>query len=299
MAKPITPTAAGKSKMSKAPAAAPALARALPYLETTIIDSFRDFVDKIELSRAAGTDRCWYRGCGRASYPLKPSLYRHKIKKTIEACIQNEGDLFQRFSERSIPFHDRRFNSQWETLFFMQHHGVPTRLLDWTENPFVALFFAATSARSVQQDDGTYTFSDDACVWVLRPREWNKAAIDLNSYDGSILTPSNSLTDSHKPGVECGIMGPHPIAIYGSHNSQRIVAQRGAFVIFGKNVEPMEKIHETHQFPRSSLKKLVLPKDKIAGLLEAITLHGITDSVVFPDLDGLAREIKREFFFPI
>ena len=55
--------------------------------------------------------------------------------------------LLARFQQRSIPFHSRSLADSWEWLFFMQHYGVPTRLLDWSESPLMALFFAVTLAR--------------------------------------------------------------------------------------------------------------------------------------------------------
>jgi hypothetical protein len=55
--------------------------------------------------------------------------------------------LVMRFRQRTIPLHSRDLSDEWDALFFMQHYGVPTRLLDWTENPFIAFYFAVMSAR--------------------------------------------------------------------------------------------------------------------------------------------------------
>ena len=94
-------------------------------------------------------------------------------------------------------------------------------------------------------------------------------------------------------------MKPFPIALYGSHNSQRIVAQRGVFVCFGKDTRPMEVMYEREHFPGDCLMKVVVRKGRLPHMHEALRRHGITDSVAFPDLDGLAREIKREFSFEV
>ena len=92
-------------------------------------------------------------------------------------------------------------------------------------------------------------------------------------------------------------MKDFPIAIYGAHNSQRIVAQRGVFVCFGKDTRPMDEMYASESFIEDSLTKVTIAKGKLPHFYQALLDHGITDSVVFPDLDGLAREIKREFNF--
>ena len=94
-------------------------------------------------------------------------------------------------------------------------------------------------------------------------------------------------------------MKPFPIAIYGAHNSQRIVAQRGVFVCFGKDTRPMEIAYQREAFPADSLIRLLIKKGRLPHMYEALRRHGLTDSVAFPDLDGLAREIKREFSFEV
>ena len=110
-------------------------------------DTRRAFVSIVEGLRGTRKGPLWYRGCGKVSHELKPSLYRHKGSKTIEDFMALEKRLLSRFRERSIPFHAVLMTDPWEWLFLMQHYGVPTRLLDWSESPLMALFFAVTSAR--------------------------------------------------------------------------------------------------------------------------------------------------------
>jgi hypothetical protein len=91
----------------------------------------------------------------------------------------------------------------------------------------------------------------------------------------------------------------HPVAIYGTHNSYRIVAQRGVFVIFGKSLLAMEDTYQNMRFPEGTLLKVSIRRDRIDALMKELAGIGITDSVVFPDLDGLAKETKRNFGFKI
>jgi len=76
-----------------------------------------------------------------------PSLYRHTSITEPQALMELEEKILQRFRERSIPYQPTRVEEEWDMLFLMQHFGVPTRLLDWTENPYIGLFFALTGAK--------------------------------------------------------------------------------------------------------------------------------------------------------
>jgi hypothetical protein len=92
-------------------------------------------------------------------------------------------------------------------------------------------------------------------------------------------------------------MQNHPVALYGAHNSARIVAQQGVFTIFGRDTTPMEQVFKTDAFPAHCLTEFTVTKSLISPLRKSLLNHGITESAVFPDLEGLAREIKRIFSF--
>lgn len=271
----------------------------MPRVKVKSVQSLEKYISLIERLRANRKGQLWYRGCGKVAYELKPSLYRHKQSKTVEDFMVLEKNLIARFQQRSIPFHSRALTDPWECLFFMQHYGVPTRLLDWSESPLMALFFAVISARHTLDSKGLPIFNGDASIWLLDPEQWNKRAVDLRSFTGAVLTTDDPNAGAYKPFVDINIMKPLPIALYGTHNSQRIVSQRGVFVCFGKDTYPMEVSYERQRFPADCLMKVVVVKDRLPHMYEALRRHGITDSVVFPDLDGLAREIKREYSFEV
>jgi hypothetical protein len=229
-------------------------------------------------------------------------LYRHKTKKKKADIEELERRLMTRFRQRSIPLISRPLSEDWDTLFFMQHYGIPTRLLDWTENPFIAFYFAVMSGRfSAGRSHGNVTpslkFSREATIWILDPVTWTQRALAQQSYVGGVLTPGDSALNPYKPLTKFDEMHIHPVALYGAHNSPRIVAQRGVFTIFGQGTVSMEKVYDEDTFPKSSLTRLILPKDALPNMRRSILSHGITESVVFPDLEGLAKEMKREFGF--
>lgn len=271
----------------------------MPTLKTKSVQTLKAYISLVERLRINRKGPLWYRGCGKVSHELKPSLYRHKGSKNIEDFMALEKQLLARFRQKSIPFHSRSLADPWEWFFFMQHYGVPTRLLDWSESPLMALFFAVTSARHALGSQGQPVFNRDASIWFLDPERWNKRAVELKSFAGSVLTTDDPNAGAYKPVGDINTMKPFPIAIYGAHNSQRIVAQRGVFVCFGKDTRPMEVVYERERFPADCLMRLVLKKGTLPHMYQALRRHGLTDSVAFPDLDGLAREIKREYSFEV
>src|SRR5471032_2227934 len=143
--------------------------------------TFSDFIAHVEGIKLAASGPLWFRGSGKAGYKLTPSLYRHGTKKTIEAIARLERDTMIWFRQRSIPFTAKSLSDDWDALFYMQHYRAPTRLLDWSESPFVALYFALMSAAFTPTKLGL-NFKDDAAIWVLEPIAWNQHALSHQSY---------------------------------------------------------------------------------------------------------------------
>ncbi len=260
---------------------------------TMTVETLKGFGEAVETFLALPSETRWYRGIGNASYELRPSLFRHPSIATKKP-IELEQQLLVRFRQRSIPYLNQRIDDDWELLFLMQHHGVPTRLLDWTENPYIALYFALSSCNKDPKTDSY----PDCCVWSLDPIAWNRAVLDHISYTDGVLVASDERLNAHKPGVKEHVFSKKPVAMYGSYNSPRIVAQRGTFMVFGSDVSPMEDVKAgSVAITDEVLSKLQIPGSKVPAFLKSLASIGYTDSVIFPDLDGLAREIKRSFGF--
>lgn len=263
-------------------------------------ESFGQYVSLIERIQTRVDGPLWFRGAGKSTHALLPTLYRHKRHKTATALGNLEKQLIVRFRQRSIPFLTRSLTDDWDMLFFMQHYGIPTRLLDWTENPFMGLYFAVMSSPfsgKTKAGNVVLSFSSDAAIWVLDPIAWNRHALRHQGFDKGVLTPSDEALQSYKPMTPLSDMNVQPVALYGAHNSPRIVAQRGAFTIFGQSTKGMEQAYASERFPAGCLTKIVLERSALPAMRSAILKHGITESVVFPDLDGLAKEMKRSFEF--
>lgn len=279
---------APKRASGKTAATAAAGAASVETEQITTLKDFSLFIeDKLPLTDAPW----WYRGQSKASYPLIPSLYRHPTITAPQAVIELESKVLTRFKERSIPFAPRTFATDLETLFYMQHFGIPTRLLDWSENPYVGLYFALS---------GALAGPSEAAVWIVNPAKWNRKVLyDLGFAGNVISTDEEQYLKGHRPGEKYDHMRMSPLCIYGTHNSARIVAQRGVFVLFGKDNKPMETTCISDAYPAKALLKIVIPAANVTSMFDRLLTIGFTDSVVFPDMQGLALELKRFFNFKV
>lgn len=254
--------------------------------------SFSEVIDLVEKFEDA-RQLAWYRGIGNEAHTLKPSIFRHPSKNKADDLHDLEAQINLLFDQRSPPFVNQPLSDTWERMFFMQHYGIPTRLLDWTESPFVGLYFALTSGE--KNKNGTP--KTDAALWMLDPIAWNRGALTDISFKGDVLDPTKEQTKSFRPEVSLEDRRNVPIMIYGTHNSPRIVAQRGMFAIFGKSTDEMEKHFEDGDFATNTLVKIVIEKKDRPAILKSLLRKGISDSTIYPDLMGLSLELKRNFGF--
>ena len=268
---------------------------------TISINSVGDFFEKLN-SLEYVKKNLWFRGVGNSSYELLPSLFRNKLAKNQTTCKKLEIDLNDTFQMRSVPYTGGSLagGTEWERLFFMQHYRVPTRLLDWSGSPLVALHFALTSAKILDSGEA----ANDVAVWLLDPVQWNDAAYVDTGFTGGILTTRDSWLIRYSPSqVYTHANALFPVALRGVHNSPRIVAQQGFFTVFGPKAEPMEKAFLAKKdggaayFPENCLIKFVIPKAAVENMKQEIFSMGISEATIYPDLEGLAAELKRIFGF--
>lgn len=272
-------------------------------LEPAIIpvSSISEFLSKLTMLGYV-ENKLWYRGVGNSTYELLPSLFRNHLAKNQATCKALEFDLNDTFQMRSVPYTGNGLTAgtEWDRLFFMQHHRVPTRLLDWSGSPLVALHFALTSVGL--NDEGEA--ENDVAIWVLDPVRWNDAAYVDTGFTGGILTTKDPWLVRYSPAqVYTHANALFPVALRGVHNSPRIVAQQGFFTVFGPRAESMEKAFTTKKqdgglyFPPTCLTKFVIPKSCVQSMRDEIFSLGISEATIYPDLEGLAAELKRVFGF--
>lgn len=247
--------------------------------------SFKELLGHLENFQGK-TKVSWSRGVRSTKYNLKPTLFRHPTLIDIEDILKTERQITVRFSQRSLPYLSRRLADSWDKLFLMQHYGVPTRLLDWTENPLISAYFALQNSREHKDSD--------AAIWLCDPIKWNQSAFKHISYKGGVFDENDDIVSKHAPGTAVAEMPDTPIMMFGSHNSPRIVAQRGVFALFGKSIKPMEEFYQESDFDNGCLEKIIIPSGNVSAIRESLFRKGLTESVVFPEIEGLAKEIRRE-----
>jgi hypothetical protein len=228
----------------------------------------------------------WYRGISCSSYELVPKIMRDG--RSESEVFEREKRLLTRFRQRSMAYWPSGYpQKDWEHLFAMQHYGIPTRLLDWSENLFVASFFALSPG-------GNHNHTPEECapvVWCFDPVRWNRATPALSEYGEAIrvLTTADEDLDPYRP--ETGKRrSKSPVALFGTHNSDRIVAQRGTFMIWGAEVKSLE------DYARDVEKKLLwrirLTGDR-GSMFTDLQALGFSETMVFPELPYLAAELSR------
>jgi len=217
-----------------------------------------------------------FRGHSNFEYELLPTLHR-AYKKTKKDIWTLENNLYCDF--RSMVGPRVRFNSSWETVFAMRHEGVPTRLLDWTENIGMALFFALNSS----------TFNKPH-IWVLNPYKLNKREPITK---GALANPEEDLGDYQATyGSYCikkVRLHKLPIAVYPNRTNERLFAQKGWFTIHGTDERRMEVTC------RGALEKIEIPEKLIPKLKVLITYFGVNSYSVYPDFKGLCDFLKETY----
>ncbi len=224
------------------------------------------------LRDTAGNGLIWYRGQARSEWKLIPGIARQA------GGVNSELTTIKRFKQSAAPYLDSRPVDDWEWIFLMQHHRAPTRLLDWTESPLVALYFAL-------QDDSHDTA--DAAVWCLDPCELNRLSGHIPAFNLDILSfgVDRQLNEYLPSNVNERVSKLKPIAAIGPRNSARMVAQAGTFTVMHAEAIAIEEINGGEN---SHIWRFIVPKDSKRKIHEELRLIGISEHSLFPDLDRVA-----------
>jgi hypothetical protein len=229
------------------------------------IKDFEEFLVTInaqmsgEIESSNKTELTLYRGQGNSEWRLEPKIARTSIDGPFMIYERETIDEFIRLGRSLIPSHV--LNNEWDLLAFAQHHGLKTRLLDWTTNPLVALWFAFNEEIKVKTRS----------VWVMFIEKDELA----DTKSGSPL--SQPRTAAFKP----------------NHISQWITAQSGWFTTH-KYLDRAKKFNplDAQSGYKDKLVRFDFKNLQRERILRTLDILGINSSSLFPDVDGLAAYLN-------
>lgn len=228
------------------------------------------YTEVVETVAELGGEPLIYRGQCNADWGLLPSLARLRDRELSLIEDVMYFDFITKAAE-ILP----RDNSSWDNFFTMQHHGIPTRLLDWSETFGVALYFAIKGCQG------------DAAIWVLDPFELNRAVLGREE----VLHPTDLPGTYHQYyiGTDRLPFEGRVAVLSPLRNNRRIAQQRAIFTLHDDLDTPLETAYP------DLVRKIIIPAVVVPQAEQFLRLAGVTEYILFPDLDGLARELKREY----
>lgn len=235
-----------------------------------MIDEWNDFLDAIrEARQELGNPKIiWYRGHSSGQWNLIPGLHRWP------EGLDKEANLFGEFQRTASRLFKKR-DDDWETLFDMQHYGIPTRLLDWTEALGIAVAFAVLDH---------HPSHGDPALWVLDPVRLNKSS----GLKGIKEIPSDGFGYKTVYWHNQPFAAIYPIAIAPTYQSDRMSAQRGTFTIHGRDGRAVDELCP------NAIRKVPLPQTALGGAREFLDYADLNSYRIYPDIVGMARHISRK-----
>jgi len=250
-------------------------------VKTIVVSTWQEF-----MVRTAELDGWAFRGQGDARWPLQSSLSRYLSQYVRDRSVWNIQEqrairIFRRKAHNYIP-DVGALDDDLRCIGLMQHHGAPTRLLDFTKSPFVAAFFALERACCTS-----------AVYAVNTPALWMNRAVPVN-------TPqlTRDMIDPRQNGnfEEFFLPNENAVIWFGepTEMDQRLIAQAGTFVLPGMLDKPLDEILAEYVGEDELICKLELPVGLREDAMRSLYRMNITNASLFPDLEGLARSIALE-----
>ena len=225
-------------------------------MEEKKVGSFEEF-HEIIVEQKKDWRHWFYRGHSDPNYQLVPKAGRPPFFSEANSDMR----YFKSWKKLATPFVDRRDYTEGDWLSAAQHHGLATRLLDWSFNPLVAAFFALV-------DNNMPSEKYESCDAVVFAHYSTDDGLDL------------SITDPFEPK---GIVRVKP-----SMSVPRILRQGGIFTLHNPpNLQLDQRLPEGEQLIR-----IVIDKDAKKSFAESLSHYGVNFVSLFPDLDGVSSHIN-------
>lgn len=208
-----------------------------------------------------------YRGQTRENWPLIPSIGRHNDTRGGHTNWRDyQEQVVKRFLRLARPYIGDPSPNYRNALVLGQHHGLPTCLLDTSTNPLKALFFAVNHPVNDKFNGALCAFS------YSRWRE------DVGQEDNFQW-------------------GEDAIPFLPEQLNPRLTAQEGAFIVYplAVNTQPLRPIDELKN-DHLSIVKFIIPAESKKILRQELSILGVQFRLLFPDLDGVAKGVKLDYF---
>ena len=225
-----------------------------------------------------------FRGLSRSDHVLSSSLIRlagdADIHRLELALLRN----FRKYAHGEVPGTD----SLWHWLTLGQHRGLPTRMIDWTYSPLVALHFATQDAAAYDQDGVVWCVNFVAANKQL-PRRLRRALVQecSDTFTVEMLTQLGSLREFDALSREPFVVFVEPPAI-----DRRIQNQ---FALFSLMSSPSAVLHDWVGRHPSLCRSVLVPASLKWEIRDKLDQANINERVLFPDLDGLSRWLERYY----
>lgn len=232
-------------------------------MKKVVASTFTDYIMLVQERFCGG----WVLFRGQSSdQPLLPKIARLNLAEDLRVT---EVEMLTDFKRQSIPYLNQIPTSDWDWLALAQHHGMATRLLDWTKNPLAALWFTVSKPPKVDKNGKPI----DGVVWVFEPNEK-----DYVTTEELVSNPFNiNRTKVFQP----------------NHITSRIINQSGWFTVHKYKDEKSKFIRlETNRVCKSSLNKIFISADEFANMRYILDTLNINAATLFPGLDGICKNIE-------
>ena len=286
----------------------------LGSVKVEIVACLSEFIQKVIYSKKTNEYKTFYRGHGNWKYGLVPGIYRDQNKHILE----NESEYIRDIIA-SYPRFFIHCKSALEFLSVLQHHAFPTRLLDFSENPLIALYMACSSEELKHSDTiridvpkSNFKYYDSDTVSVLANLAFAENSFSINDFEPNtdvqdeIIKLFNKRTDikklvhlirNEKPFFKPEINPEHLknkiIFVKPKQEFDRIVHQNGLFALFGidRNKATMPEIEFME--PPCNITHFIIPSNCKKRIIEELSCININEATVYCDMDHIAKYYKN------
>jgi hypothetical protein len=236
--------------------------------------SVAEFVSQLANDVGTYGGPIWFRGQSDATWKLEPKLLRTNTPPP-------ESHLVSRFKQSAAYLLANPPSAEFDWLFLMQHHGVPTRLLDWSENALTAAYFACNQ-----------NLDRPGTIWALLPCELNKRANYAPDFIHEIPAFDDDLLKNYLPSHLASEKKTrlNPIAGIAVRNSTRMHAQQGVFTISHRDNIRLDEVAGSPE--HDYLWRYDIPAASKPAIASQLRLIGISHFQLFPELGSIAENLS-------